>query len=339
MNYRSLKLDAMHKESKFYLSNYPNLRRHSLFSFIIIFLISGCGDSEEFAIEEPEFLRGEFLDENTYRVYPENGDNFDVAEFRLWLPQQEEAIRAVLVLLHSHNSNGLGLADAPEWQEFAGKQRLAILAVHLKSLNPATGFYGDARDGSGQALLEALSALAERKNVAYANELPFLLRGYSAGGIFSHSFSQFLPERVIAFVNIRGGGLGEVSPVNRTIPVLMFYGAYDLEQRNNHILEMVKRQRENGGRWGLVREEVDHYGGMEKPDGLIREFFVKALEIRSTTNPSILTEPDEAVGWLGNNETFGIYPFSLYPGNQVEASWLIDAAFARKWQEFQTIVD
>lgn len=303
-------------------------------AIIVLLMVACSGDSQEIP-EEPETGRGEFLDENTYRVYPKNGDNFDVAEFRLWLPQTEEALRAVIVLLHSHNSNGLGLANSPEWQEFASAEGLALLAVHLKTLNSTTGYYSEAREGSGQALLEALNALAERSNESYVGALPFLFRGYSAGGLFSHSFSQFRPERVIAFANIRGGSLNETSTVNKAIPALMFYGIYDLEQRNARIREIVQLKRAEGGNWGLVREEVDHYGGMEKPDELIREFFAGALPRRLQENGSILKEVSENSGWLGNNQTFAVYPFNDYPGPNEEASWLIDESFAQKWQEFQ----
>ena len=190
----------------------------SVFLFMVISMCLtffwSCGGDDPDPIVEPELRYGEFLDENTYKVFAMPEDNFDVAEFRLWVPETADPIRAVAVLTHSYNSNGLGFANATFWQDFARKENIAILAVHLKNLDDSAVSYTEAHRGSGDALLKSLGILAKEGGYSYIKDLPFLMRGYSAGGVFSYSFSSFRPERMLAFANMRGGSLKFTSENN-----------------------------------------------------------------------------------------------------------------------------
>ena len=44
------------------------------------------------------------------------GENFDKAEFRLWVPDSSVTVRAVVVLVPGSNGDGRAMADDPEWQ-------------------------------------------------------------------------------------------------------------------------------------------------------------------------------------------------------------------------------
>jgi hypothetical protein len=311
----------------------------SMNSWILLFILTGfifsCGgDSAEPELEEDVIL-GEFIDENTYRVFPQPSQNFEVAEFRLWLPEINGQLKAIAVLLQGHNSNGMGLSQSSLWQDFARKENLALIGVHFKS-GSYGGYYPNSEEGSGLALLTALEKLSKNAGQEYLKELPFLLRGYSAGGLFSHSFSAFRHERVLAFGNIRGGGLDLTPNINKGIPGIMFYGENDFENRNERIIEVVELKRSIGGNWCLVKEPVvDHFGRLDRTDSLLQKLFSKVLAKRLVEGSKDLLPLEETEGWLGNHSTFEIDAYENYSGNPSKASWLIDEEFARSWQKFQ----
>lgn len=298
-------------------------------------LLISCGEGEDEAPDQLELSGGEFIDEYTYQVFPKPGDNFDIAAFRLWVPENND-LKAIMVLVHSYNSNGLGLANSTFWQKFATTEHLAIISVYLNENSPASEYYAYAGSGSGNALLEALKAFSDKYVDAGLEDLPFILRGYSAGGVFSHSFSAFQPDRVIAFANIRGGSLDETSDVNSSIPGLMLYGENDHEDRNRIIIEKVEANRDIGGVWTLIKEPgVDHFGGLFESDFMIQIFFSKALNERLQENTKVLKSLNEEEGWLGNHDTFEVFTFESYPGSKKQASWLFDEEFALQWQNYQ----
>ena len=307
-----------------------------LLSFALVLVWSCGGDSEEI-ISPPETKIGEFIDENTYSVFPTQNDNFGVAEFRLWVPESSVALKAVAVLVHSYNSNGLGFANSSYWQEFAKKENVALLAVHFKISNTSSVSYTDAKRGTGKALLFSLQQLAEKIGQPYIKDLPFLMRGYSAGGVFSNSFSDFEPERLIAFANIRGGSLDFTSENNIRIPAMMFFGEFDAAERNYRIVETIAIKRKLGANWSLIMEPgLDHFGSLDKAEDMIQFFFSKVLEHRLGDSGGQLKEIKEADGWLGDNVRLEAYGFSDYPYDKTKASWLIDEEFSSKWLDFQS---
>ncbi len=305
--------------------------------FIVLFTcLIGCDEENNDPDPVQDQPLGEFIDENTYRVFPKKQDNFGVAEFRLWVPESNEQVRAVVILLGSYNFNGLGLAKTFEWQAFGNLENVALLGVNFKTISDVSGYYPEAHLGSGQALLNALAKLAERSGNEYIKDLPLLLRGYSAGGVFSYSFSGFKNERVLAFANIRGGGLSFTQDTNKGIPGLMIYGENDAPQRNSRIISTVEEKRSAGGNWSLLKEPgVDHYGELIKPDIFIRMLFKKVLATRLKEGSNELYALDESDGWLGDPSTLEIYPFSEFTGDKTKASWLIDEEFAKSWKDFQ----
>jgi len=59
------------------------------------------------------------------------GHNYDTAEFKLWLPSDLQAVRAVAVLVPGSNGDGRGQVDDPVWQAFAVRNKLALVGVRL----------------------------------------------------------------------------------------------------------------------------------------------------------------------------------------------------------------
>jgi len=303
--------------------------------FVVLTLFLSCSDNGEVGevlqeVEKEESI-GEFIDDWTFRVFPESPyNNFEVAEFRLWVPENSTDLKAVLILLHSSNSNALGLANSPEWQAFAEKENLALCGVNFKG-----GAYATASGGSGQALIDAIEQITTKNTIPEITKLPFLMRGYSAGGNFSYSFSNFKPEKVVGLVSIRGGQL-EISSINVTVPGVILTGEMEGDQRNAFLRDIALDKRNNGGLWSFAIEpDATHFSELKASDDLARIFFSSVLIQRISADSDQLNIIPVDSGWLGNNTRTDIYPYSDYPGNKTSAFWLVDEDFATAWLEFQ----
>lgn len=314
-----------------------------ILTFCFIILISslaGCDttDSDSGQPEEPEKI-GEFVDDWTYQVYAKYPySNFDVGEFRLWVPENTSDIRATLILVNFNNSDGLGLVNAPAWQTFAKKEKLGLIGVHLKSEGGGINHYSYASLGSGAALLKAFDKIAAKHNLQEITDLPFLIRGYSSGGIFSYNFTAYLSDRVIAFANIRGGVANFYNNeiTHRNVPGIMLIGKDDSDVINSRIIATVDSSRKKGANWSYaIDPNVGHFGRLDEADELIRTFFSKALPKRLTDGSNNLATIPEQQGWLGNNETKETYSFESYPQAKDKASWLIDEEFGMEWKQYQ----
>lgn len=302
--------------------------------FICVWIV-GCSSEDTQLQPEPDKPIGEFIDDWTYRIFPEAPySNFDIGEFRLWVPQENTDLKAVLVLLTSSNGNALGLANSAEWRAYAEKEQLAICSVNLKSIENG-GNYAQAGSGSGQALIDAIDQIATKHAISQISKLPFLMQGYSAGGNFSYSFSSFMPEKVIGLVSVRGGQL-ETTNKNVTVPGLVLTGELEGDQRNEYLKDIALDKRNEGGLWSFAIEpDATHFNDLTASDELSKIFFSSILKKRVTVNSEESNLIPEDSGWLGNNTRTDIYPYSDYPGNKTSAFWLVDEEFAKAWLEFQ----
>ncbi|MBC2601983.1 hypothetical protein [Puniceicoccus vermicola] len=104
---------------------------------------------------------------------------------------------AVLVLCPGMNGDGAFFLEETPWREFADRHALGLMAIHYTS--PAGPMYSDARQGyywpeqgSGEALLKEIQEV-------YGKDLPILIYGFSGGAHFVSRFSEWVPERVIAW--------------------------------------------------------------------------------------------------------------------------------------------
>lgn len=316
-----------------------------LAAVILFFACRKSKDEPEQEVPE-EMAISQFSGDWTCTVRKGKSSNFDIAEFTLWVPKPGDVskLKAVLVLAHHSNSNALGLAYEKQWQDFARANDVALMAVHLENLNPNINIadtYADARNGSGAALLMALEAIAARNNISSVAALPFVFRGYSAGGMFGYNFSAFKPERVIAFANIRGWYLNPTTDINNGIPGLFLIAELDTEKYEDIIpaqrmKEIVQAKRKQNARWSYAIEPgEDHFGNLTKSDSLLRLFLASALKSRLQSGSNVLLPVTEASGWLGNHDSKAIFPYATYPQTKNEASWLIDEPFANEWVKYQ----
>lgn len=281
-----------------------------------------------------------FPDNWTCSIHPGTGANFNIAEFRLWVPDTTTTsdLKAILVLADHVNSNALGMVNDTEWRKFAIVNNIALIGVHLENtVLPTSNPYAEARNGSGEALIMALKAIAERHHFPKVGELPFLLRGYSAGGMYAYFFSAYVPARVVAFANFRGWSIGDTPDDNKGVPGLFLLAEKDpLSAVPPNIPQMIKKKREKGGLWGYAIEPgADHYSELIKCDELAKLFFTSALNQRVKSGSNALIELSQTSGWLGNNITKAISSYTAYPDSKTDASWLTDETVAKAWVAFQ----
>ena len=136
------------------------------------------------------------------------GTNYDQAQFRLWIPEGLQSIRATLVLVPGSNGDGRGQVETKLWRDLAEEQGLALVGLHMTDKMHEDMFiehYIDVASGSGDAFLKALDQLGQLSGHPEISAAPLLLWGMSAGGEFNYEFALWRPDRVAAFVVNKGG--------------------------------------------------------------------------------------------------------------------------------------
>ncbi|HXT17248.1 MAG TPA: hypothetical protein VN706_16540 [Gemmatimonadaceae bacterium] len=272
------------------------------------------------------------------------GANFDKAQFRLWLPHDAGALRAVLVLVPGSNGDGRAMAEDTVWQHFAAANKLAIVACRFTDKPHDQNFieeYVDVRRGSGQALLDMLSRYALRTNHAEINTAPLLMWGMSAGGQFDYEMTAWKPERIAAFVANKGGiYYSALTPrAARQVPGILFIGGKDLEQRIQTITGLFAVNRRGGALWALAEEPgVAHVVGRSRDVSMV--FFEDVLAARLAADGT-LKPLNEKSGWWGDPHTQAIGAFGALGAESMKLpnypmAWLPTERVARAWRAMLT---
>jgi poly(3-hydroxybutyrate) depolymerase len=301
-----------------------NLLRAVLIASIMLLLSVAAGEAQVSAT----------LDET---VPP--GRNFDKAGFRLWQPTGVSPLRAVVVLLPGSNGDGRSQVDDPVWQAFATRHGLALLGCRFTDKPHDQSFieeYVNVAAGSGQALIDALNALAKRSQHPELATAPLLLWGMSAGGQFNYEFVAWKPERVLAFIVNKGGIYYSalLPQAARNVPGLLFVGGKDLEFRTNTIAGLFAVNRRAGALWALAEEpSAAHIVGRSRDMALL--FFEDVLPLRLSNPPAPLRQIPESSGFLGDLKTKTFQKQSGAAPNYPTA-WLPTARVARAWEALTT---
>jgi poly(3-hydroxybutyrate) depolymerase len=269
------------------------------------------------------------------------GENFDKAEFRLWVPDVSGPVRAIVVLVPGSNGDGRAMADDPEWRAFAVRHSLALLACRFTDKPHDQNFiehYVNVSQGSGQALLDALAAFAARAKHPELATAPFLMWGMSAGGQFNYEFVAWKPERVAAFVVNKGGIYYSalLSPAARSVPGILFIGGKDLEFRNNTIAGLFAVNRRAGALWALAEEPgVAHVVGRSRDVAMM--FYEDVLPLRLGANGTSSLQPMvEKAGLLGDLKAHTARPLDESGTPNYPTAWLPTARVARAWEAMAT---
>jgi pimeloyl-ACP methyl ester carboxylesterase len=276
------------------------------------------------------------------------GANYDHAEFRLWRPDPSQPgaarpIRGVLVLMPGSNEDGRGLVEDPHWQAFAERHDMALLGCWFSDKpHPQMFFenYADAARGSGQALLDALTAFSAQVRRPELATVPLLLWGMSAGGQFNYEFVAWKPERVAGFIVNKGGVYYSalLSAAARQVPGLFFIGGKDLETRQQAIRGLFAMNRRGGAFWAFIEEPtMAHVIGRSRE--IATMYFDELIPSRfappSPTAPSPGLLPlAEASGFIGDPKSFTTRKAGTGTDDDAATatSWLPTQHTARLWE-------
>jgi poly(3-hydroxybutyrate) depolymerase len=263
------------------------------------------------------------------------GDNYDKAQFRFWAPPGTDRLQGTLVLVPGSNGDGRAMAQDSVWQAFAARHNLAIVACRFTDKPHDQSFiesYVNVSQGSGQALLTAMSRLASRAHHPELDAAPLVFWGMSAGGQFNYEFVAWKPERVAAFVVNKGGIYYSalLSRAAREVPGILFIGGKDLEFRTNTIVGLFAVNRRGGALWALAEEPgVAHVVGQSRDLSIV--FFDDVLPMRMG-NGGTLRALDEKSGFIGDLKAKVFQPAASGPAPTLPTAWLPTARVARAWQ-------
>ncbi len=274
-----------------------------------------------------------------YTVPP--GANYDVAEFRLWHPDDAGTLRGVALLVPGSNGDGRPMADEPFWQEFATRHGFAILACRFTDKRHDQMFIEDyvgVSRGSGQAVLDALTTLADRSGHPELAEAPWVSWGMSAGGQVSYEMAVWKPERTIAFILNKGGiYYTALAPqAAQQVPGLLFVGETDLAFRNDIIRGIFSVNRRAGALWALLEEPgVGHE--VARSRDLAVMFFDEVIPLRlpeaaAANGETELRSLDGASGFYGSMERWTFESAAEAEAPRIPVSWLPTERVARGWQ-------
>jgi dienelactone hydrolase len=265
------------------------------------------------------------------------GLNYDKAEFRLWLPDTAGPIRALVVLVPGSNGDGRGDVDDVFWQRFAAGRHLALVGCRFTDKAHEQMFieqYVEASKGSGDALLNALTALSKKSGHPEIAMAPVLLWGMSAGGEFNYEFTAWKPERVLAFVVNKGNVYyTALAPAAaRRVPGVLFTGEKDLAFRVDAINGLFAINRRAGALWAYAQEP-----GVGHEVAHSREFaavlFDDVLSRRLSENGEVRAL-EEKTGFYADAKLRTVQsagqtkPPATYP-----VSWLMSERLGRAWQD------
>ncbi|MBN2335256.1 hypothetical protein JXL21_06815 [Candidatus Bathyarchaeota archaeon] len=285
------------------------------------------------------------------------GENYDKAEFRLWLPDEPGALKGVLVAVTGSNMDSRswvtqsGWRDEANkrdlkvrssyWQDIARRHSLALLGCNFTDRRHEDMFieeYANAGNGSGQALLDALVDFAEQSGHSELEAAPLAFWGMSAGGQFNYEFACWKPERTITFVLNKGGiYYTALAPAaTRKVPGILFIGEKDSPFRTRIVDGIFSMNRRADAVWTLVVEP-----GAVHEVGRSLEFaelyFDEVIPLRLSPEPCGDLQPLKlGEGYLGSLDTKTYALYDLERAKMGPASWLPTEKTAKAWHAVVT---
>ncbi|MEO7362245.1 MAG: hypothetical protein ABI120_18085 [Gemmatimonadaceae bacterium] len=263
------------------------------------------------------------------------GKNFDIAQFRLWYPDNVSTLRGIVLLVPGSNGDGRSSAQDTVWQAFAVKHKLALVACYFKDKQHDQNFIEDyikVSEGSGDALLTAIDDFAQRSKHAELSTAPMLLWGMSAGGQFNYEFVAWKPERVIAFVVNKGGiYYSALLPrAARSVPGVLFVGGKDIEFRTNTIVGLFAVNRRAGALWTLSEEPAAaHIVGRSRDLAML--FYEDVMAARLAASSGLLRPMPEKPAFIGDFKSKSFAPSGDGPAPGFPTAWLPTERVARAW--------
>lgn len=264
--------------------------------------------------------------------------------FNLWVPDGVETVRGVVAM--SGHGSGEALYRHPQLRALARELRLGLFKFVG---NPVQrGFW------PRSLLDEQLRAFGEKSGHPEFVRAPLFLYGHSNGTGFSAIYPAAEGTRVWAWVSMRPGITFQVyQPGAARVPGLVIFGEDDpflarpSKEENLAVVPLMRKQ--HGAAWCCAVEPKTGHGPGDKTWPLVLSFLRHTFAARVPAEadplkgPVPLTTVAVENGWLGQNwnaaeggyQSLSIAPVAAFAGEKATASWLVNAAFAADWQQFQ----
>lgn len=284
---------------------------------------------------------------------PEPGQLVIPVQHTLWIPEDLDVVRGIII--HQHgcgegaNSKSVTAAHDLHWQELARRNDCALLGPSFRQRQEQNcGLWCDARQGSGEVLVESLKKLAIASGHPEVAEAPWCLWGHSGGGYWASTLKLMYPERIVAIWYQSGTAYGreggftlqDLPPEAYEIPMIANPGIEEKTHERFHTawdgsLKMTRDYREKGI---PIAFTPDPKSGHQTGDSryLSIPFFEASLKLRLPENPGDPLKPiDESLGWLSAIETETMpVPNQDFSGQKDEANWLPSQTVAQAWYDF-----
>jgi hypothetical protein len=208
----------------------------------------------------------------------------------------------------------------------------------LKHENMNSEDYCNVKEGSGQALLDAISHFAQESGHPELTNSPLLFWGHSAGGQFNYEFACWKPERVIAFVVNKGGFYytALASKGTRDVPGIFYTGEKDMDSRRFIVKGIFSINRRLGANWTFAEEPgVGHEPKQARQ--LTGLYFDEIIPLRLrflSDSTSQIVPIQEHSGLIGDIKTGEFKPYYHIPESDGSTTWLPSAKFAEDWSAF-----
>jgi hypothetical protein len=267
----------------------------------------------------------------------------------LWLPDGVKRIRAIF-LFTAYGSFG-GFAAGPQIRELGHDLECAVVLSEdrLPDKDPAPML----------ANLQTLATRSTHPEVAYA---PLFVFGHSNSTYDMGRFAALVPTRIAGWVAMKSAFGAQFSlPELYHIPGMVVSGEADNSYFGDQPATVLKLRREHGALVHMLIEAGGPHWPNDPTFQIMMAFLKNVFYLRvpadgdATLAPIKLVEITEAEGWLGQSvagkrvevshewkweqptdvkRLLEIAPFADFPGDAKDASWLPNADYARKWQEY-----
>ncbi len=278
------------------------------------------------------------------------------ADYRIWIPDGVKKIRGLIVKQHGCGDDaaatGLNHANDLQWQALALKHQFALMGTRLPTDYPTCTDKAIANRAAEGSFLKAISILAQKSDRQELNTVPWVMWGHSGGADWGTQMLRHYPERTIAVINVRCGGISltsgnseilnldsnsqSTSPLLK-VPVFWFIGDKDPFEKECKKLpqKIFYKFRKANALWALaVQPNAAHETGDSRL--LAIPYVDKIISARVTKDSNQLLPIDKTQEWFGDPTTHEIAPINKFEGNPLKAAWLPNEETARKWQEYVT---
>lgn len=259
----------------------------------------------------------------------------DHADYGIYVPSTADKIRGVMVFQHGCSQEEFGISRHcdVQYQALARKWNLAIVETAIYGI---CDIWAYPSNGSYAALLLALTKAAAHTSHPELAHAPFLLWGHSGGGFWTLSMLHEHPERIIAAIcySAAWDPQWDYAPEGYDVPILFRHagpgeGADNIPATARNSFAHL---RSHGAPAAIAytRGQGHNFSYMRS---MTIPFWEAALRGRLASDGK-LQPLDPAQTFLGDPETFAIFPEAGFEGDKSALCRLPDRASAEVWSEY-----